>query len=89
MWGTAVVAGDWPQWLGPNRDANSPEKVAPWKTDLKVLWRHPEAEHEADGLRVWGGDGSVLEDGYLRRWHTAAVRAGVSQNQLLQPTAPA
>jgi streptomycin 6-kinase len=27
---------------------------------LKVLWRHPEAEHEADGLRVWGGDGSVL-----------------------------
>jgi streptomycin 6-kinase len=27
---------------------------------LKVLWRHPEAEHEADGLRAWGGDGSVL-----------------------------
>ncbi len=27
---------------------------------LKVLWRHPEAEHEADGLRSWDGDGSVL-----------------------------
>jgi streptomycin 6-kinase len=27
---------------------------------LKVLWRHPEAEHEADGLRVWDGDGAVL-----------------------------
>jgi streptomycin 6-kinase len=26
---------------------------------LKVLWRHPEAEHEADGLRVWDGDGAV------------------------------
>lgn len=26
---------------------------------VKVLWRHPEAEHEADGLRAWDGDGSV------------------------------
>ncbi|MGI8751176.1 MAG: aminoglycoside phosphotransferase family protein [Acidimicrobiales bacterium] len=26
---------------------------------LKVLWRHPEAEHEADGLRIWDGDGAV------------------------------
>jgi len=26
---------------------------------LKILWRHPEAEHEADGLRAWGGDGAV------------------------------
>jgi streptomycin 6-kinase len=26
---------------------------------LKVAWRHPEAEHEADGLRVWDGDGAV------------------------------
>jgi outer membrane protein assembly factor BamB len=34
-------AGDWPQWLGPNRDGVSPEKVAPWNKDLKVLWRKP------------------------------------------------
>lgn len=26
---------------------------------VKVLWRHPEAEHEAEGLRVWDGDGAV------------------------------
>lgn len=26
---------------------------------VKVLWRHPEAEHEADGLRAWDGDGAV------------------------------
>src|SRR5437764_14431723 len=26
---------------------------------LKVLWRHPEAEREADALRVWDGDGAV------------------------------
>jgi streptomycin 6-kinase len=26
---------------------------------LKVEWRHPEALHEAEGLRVWGGEGAV------------------------------
>jgi streptomycin 6-kinase len=26
---------------------------------LKIGWRHSEAEHEADGLRVWDGDGTV------------------------------
>lgn len=26
---------------------------------LKVLWRHSEAEDEADALRVWNGDGAV------------------------------
>lgn len=26
---------------------------------LKVLWRHPEAEYEADGLRAWDGEGAV------------------------------
>jgi streptomycin 6-kinase len=24
------------------------------------MWRHPEAEHEAGGLRIWGGGGAVL-----------------------------
>jgi streptomycin 6-kinase len=27
---------------------------------LKVAWRHPEADHEADGLRVWAGRGAVV-----------------------------
>lgn len=26
---------------------------------IKVLWRHPDAEQEAEGLRVWDGDGAV------------------------------
>src|ERR1700754_2292276 len=26
---------------------------------LKVGWRHPESEHEAEGLRFWDGDGVV------------------------------
>lgn len=30
---------DWPQWLGPNRDGASSEKVDAWKGDLKPLWK--------------------------------------------------
>ena len=26
---------------------------------VKVAWRHPEADHEADGLVVWAGEGAV------------------------------
>jgi len=26
---------------------------------LKVAWRHPEAEHEANGLRAWQGQGAI------------------------------
>jgi streptomycin 6-kinase len=41
-------------WVAPARTADGDDVV------LKVGWRHPEAEHEADGLRVWAGDGAVL-----------------------------
>src|SRR5438132_11519220 len=37
-------AGDWPQWLGPNRDGSSSETIAAWKEAPKVLWRHPVGE---------------------------------------------
>jgi outer membrane protein assembly factor BamB len=33
------LGGDWPQWLGPNRDCTSPEKIAPWKEAPKALWK--------------------------------------------------
>jgi len=49
-----AVAGDWPQWLGPNRDGSSPEKVSPWKEAPKVLWRKPVGE---------GNSGPVVADG--------------------------
>ncbi|MFO0810132.1 MAG: PQQ-binding-like beta-propeller repeat protein [Gemmataceae bacterium] len=34
-----LVAADWPQWLGPNRDGTSTEAVKPWTEPPKVLWR--------------------------------------------------
>lgn len=40
----AVLAADWPQWLGPKRDGSSPEKglLADWPKDgPKVLWKVP------------------------------------------------
>jgi len=40
-------------WVAPARSVDFGDVV------LKVAWRHPEAEHEADGLRAWDGDGSV------------------------------
>lgn len=40
-------------WVAPVTDAAGAELV------LKLGWRHDEADHEADGLREWAGDGIV------------------------------
>jgi outer membrane protein assembly factor BamB len=50
----AAPAADWPQWLGPDRDASSPEKVAPWKGNLPVLWHKPVGEGHSSPV-VAGG----------------------------------
>jgi outer membrane protein assembly factor BamB len=47
-------AGDWPQWLGPNRDNSSSEKVVPWKKAPKVLWRKAVGEGNSSPV-VAGG----------------------------------
>jgi streptomycin 6-kinase len=41
-------------WVAPARDAHGNDVV------LKLGWRHFEAEHEADGLRRWAGDGAAV-----------------------------
>lgn len=40
-------------WVAPARDPTGRDLV------LKVGWRHREAEHEADALRFWDGDGAI------------------------------
>lgn len=50
-----LTAADWPQFLGPNRDGTTPEQVAPWKGELKPVWKKPVGESHsspvvADGL---------------------------------------
>ena len=41
-------------WVAPAHDRSGASLV------LKVVWPHPEAAHEADGLRAWAGNGAVL-----------------------------
>ena len=52
--GSVVLAADWPQWLGPNRDGVSAETVPPWKDPPKVLWRQPVGEGHSSPV-VAGG----------------------------------
>jgi streptomycin 6-kinase len=56
-WGVAAEdpfqPGGQTAWVAPVRDAVGGELV------LKVVWPHPEAADEAEGLRVWAGDGAV------------------------------
>jgi streptomycin 6-kinase len=41
-------------WVAPAHDRSGTDLV------LKVVWPHPEAANEADGLRAWAGNGAVL-----------------------------
>ncbi len=49
-----VAADDWPQWLGPTRDNATPQKVAPWKDNLKTEWKTPAGEGHSSPI-VAGG----------------------------------
>ncbi|MBA4063308.1 MAG: hypothetical protein C0501_06270 [Isosphaera sp.] len=49
-----LSAADWPQFLGPTRDGVSPEAVAPWKGELKPLWKQPVGEAHSSPV-VAGG----------------------------------
>ncbi len=51
--GRPFQPGGCASWVAPARDRAGAQLV------LKVGWRHDEAEHEADGLRAWRGDGAV------------------------------
>jgi streptomycin 6-kinase len=51
--GDPYLPGGQCAWVAPAWSSTSDELV------LKVGWRHREAEHEADGLLHWGGDGVV------------------------------
>jgi outer membrane protein assembly factor BamB len=50
----SLSAADWPQFLGPHRDGTTPEAVAPWKGELKPLWKKPVGEAHSSPV-VAGG----------------------------------
>ena len=51
--GEPFLPGGRTAWVAPARSPDRADLV------LKIAWRHPEAEHEADGLRAWNGQGAV------------------------------
>jgi streptomycin 6-kinase len=51
--GDPYLPGGQCAWVAPARNPAGDELV------LKIGWRHREAEHEAEGLRHWSGDGAV------------------------------
>ncbi len=51
--GDPFLPGGATAWVAPARDHAGKDFV------VKVCWRHPEAVHEADGLRTWAGAGAI------------------------------
>ena len=49
-----LSAADWPQFLGPQRNGSTPEVVAPWKGELKALWKKPVGEAHSSPVVVEG-----------------------------------
>ncbi len=54
-------------WVAPARGVGNTDLV------LKLAWRHKEAQHEADGLRLWSGQGAVLLHAAEEFYNTAAL----------------
>ncbi len=69
--GTAAAA-DWPQFLGPNRNGSTSEKVVPWKGELKILWRQPVGEGHSSPVVA---DGVVYLHYKLRGEEAEALQA--------------
>lgn len=40
----STALADWPQWLGPKRNATAPDQIAVWQAGLPTLWRQPIGE---------------------------------------------
>ncbi|HEY1331906.1 MAG TPA: aminoglycoside phosphotransferase family protein [Actinomycetota bacterium] len=51
--GAPFEPGGQTAWVAPASRRDGADAV------VKILWRHPEAEREADALRIWEGDGAV------------------------------
>jgi outer membrane protein assembly factor BamB len=49
-----AIGEDWPQWLGPNRDGATSEKVSAWKESPKVGWRKSVGEGHSSPIVAKG-----------------------------------
>lgn len=51
---TQVWAGDWPQFLGPQRDNSTAETISAWQDAPKVLWKQPVGDAHSSPIVVQG-----------------------------------
>lgn len=65
--GEPYLPGGQCAWVAAARNRAGDELV------LKAGWRHPEAEHEAEALRLWDGDGAVRCDAARSLGDTTAL----------------
>ena len=65
--GAPFRPGGQASWVAPARDTRGRDLV------VKIGWRHPEAAHEAAGLRSWNGNGAVLVYEAWSDDHTSAL----------------
>jgi streptomycin 6-kinase len=81
--GRPFQPGGQASWVAPARMKSGTQVV------LKVAWRHDEALHEADGLRVWNGDGTVrLLDSLAINETTALLLESCQPGSTLSQTLP-
>lgn len=50
----STAAADWPQFLGPNRDSVSTEKIPAWKDKPKEVWKKPVGEAHSSPVVAHG-----------------------------------
>ena len=50
----ASTAGDWAQWLGPNRNGTTDEKLSAWKEAPKIAWRAEVGEGHSSPIIAQG-----------------------------------
>lgn len=71
-------AEDWPQWLGPQRNGSSSQKIAPWKGDLPVAWKV--AVGEGNSSPVVAGDILILHVKGPNTQHGASTETVLALN---------
>src|SRR5438067_977579 len=54
IFANSASAAEWPQWLGPNRDGSTSEKITPWKGELTPIWKKPVSEGNSSPVVVGG-----------------------------------
>jgi outer membrane protein assembly factor BamB len=85
FWTFAACADDWPQWLGPHRNAVTSESVASWKTAPQIVWHVPVGEGHSSPIVA---NGTVFLHFRVRGKDTEEIQAFDAQTGKVLWTTP-